>query len=125
MSVIWCGSHTTLAYSIRGRTRVLKHVIWVETGRPFKFRQINALVLLALVVIVCMCLDQFRLLVSSTPRYFSDWTRLIRGCLWSRGKPSDCRSRLVKTRTDEVLGNGLFHRLSHPHRTQVLNESGT
>ena len=26
VSVIWCGSHTTLAYSRRGRTRVLKHM---------------------------------------------------------------------------------------------------
>ena len=47
--------------------------------------------------------------------------------VWSRSGLSDCGSRDSGSnpgggQADEVLGNGLFYGLSHPHRTQVYSE---
>jgi hypothetical protein len=67
MSVWWWGSHTGLAYSTSGRTRVLYACSLIDIDEIFRFLRMKPRVLFALFVMESMCWLQFTL---------SPWTGL-------------------------------------------------
>ena len=66
-----CGSHTEQAYSRPDLTNAMYANFLRSCGLPFRFLLMNPNFWLALVVILLMCRDHDRSLVSVTPRYFS------------------------------------------------------
>jgi hypothetical protein len=74
MSVWWWRSHTGLAYSTSGRTRVLYACSLIDIDEIFRFLRRKPRVLFALFVMESMCWLQFTLSVMVTPRYLADVT---------------------------------------------------
>jgi Zn-dependent protease len=97
MSVWWWGSHTGLAYSTSGRTRVLYACSLIDIDEIFRFLRRKPRVLFALFLMESMCWLQFTLSVMVTPRYLADvllqvivleWYTLSRwgsACWWRWG----------------------------------------